>query len=73
MYGTFTHTTFISPYFSSPINAGVLAMVAGLVIVPLVSIITPVRNKKDVDEMFECYNRTVTVRASDTLVDKEEI
>ncbi|MCQ2074516.1 MAG: sodium:solute symporter [Bacteroidaceae bacterium] len=73
MYGTFTHTAFISPYFSSPINAGVLAMVAGLVIVPIVSIITPVRNKEAVEEMFGCYERTVTVRASDTLVDKEEI
>ncbi len=73
MYGTFTHTTFISPYFSSPINAGVLAMVAGLVIVPLVSFCSPVSNKKDVDEMFKCYDRSVTVRASDTLVDGEEI
>lgn len=37
MFCTFTGRTFISPFFSSPINAGVLAMVAGLAIVPAVS------------------------------------
>lgn len=71
MYGTFTHTQFLSPFFSSPINAGVLAMVAGLVIVPVVSLVTPLRNRKAVDAMFECYDRTVSVHASDTLVDGE--
>lgn len=73
MYGTFTHTQFISPFFSSPINAGVLAMLAGLVIVPVVSIITPVRNRKEVEDMFRCYERSVVVRASDTLVEGEEM
>lgn len=72
MYGTFTHTQFLSPYFSSPINAGVLAMVAGLVIVPVVSLLSPVRNKREVDEMFTCYDRTVVVHASDTLVDGDD-
>ena len=73
MYCTFTHKTFLSPYFSSPINAGVLAMVLGLVIVPLVSFITPVRNREKVNDMFKCYERSVVVRATDTLVDGEEI
>lgn len=73
MYCTFTGKVFISPYFTSPINAGVLAMLLGLVIVPLVSILTPVRDRNAVDEMFKCYDRTVTVRASSSLADKEEI
>ena len=72
MYGTFTKTTFISPYFSSPINAGVLAMVAGLVIVPIVSLFTKDSNKEEVDKMFACYNREVTVRASTSLMDADK-
>ncbi len=71
MYGTFTKTTFISPYFSSPINAGVLAMVAGLVIVPIVSAFTKVKNEKSVESMFQSYERTVTVRATDALEEKD--
>ena len=61
----------INEYFSSPINAGVLAMVAGLVIVPIVSLCTKVSDKDKVSGMFECYNRTVTVKASTALGDKE--
>ena len=67
MFCTFTGRMFISPFFSSPINAGVLAMVAGLVIVPLVSLLTKVREPEKVAEMFECYNSRVTVKATDAL------
>ena len=72
MYCTFTGKTFISPYFTSPINAGVLAMVLGLVVVPLVSICTGVRRKEEVAEMFSCYDSTVTVRAADVLSEEME-
>jgi SSS family solute:Na+ symporter len=72
MYGTFTGTTFISPFFSSPINAGVLSMVAGLVIVPIVSSFTKVKEKENVDRMFDCYERQVTVHASTSLMDADE-
>jgi len=72
MYGTFTKTTFISPFFSSPINAGVLSMVAGLVIVPIVSAFTKVKEQESIDKMFSCYNREVTVRASTSLMDADE-
>lgn len=72
MFCTFTGKVFISPFFSSPINAGVLAMLAGLVIVPLVSLVTKVRNRDKVEEMFQCYTTTVTVKATTALVDSEE-
>jgi len=72
MYCTFTGKTFISPYFTSPINAGVLAMVLGLVIVPVVSLFTKVSRKDEVAEMFSCYDTTVTVRATTALVDEQE-
>ena len=52
-------------------NAGVLAMVLGLVVVPIVSLFTAPKDKARVDEMFTCYDRTVTVRAISSLEDSE--
>lgn len=72
MYCTFTGKTFLSPYFTSPINAGVLAMLSGMVIVPVVSLFSKVADKEKIDTMFKCYDRTVTVKASSSLVDEEE-
>lgn len=72
MYCTFTGRTFISPYFTSPINAGVLAMVLGLVLVPVVSLFTPLKDRERIDGMFDCYDRTVTVRASSSLDEEVE-
>ena len=48
-------------YIESSINAGAAAMVAGLIVVPVVSILTPGSEKKRVDEIFECYNEKVTI------------
>lgn len=42
---------------ASPINAGVVAMVVGLIIVPVVSAFTKVKNKEKVDEIFTCYDK----------------
>ena len=67
MYCTFTGKTFISPFFTSPINAGVMAMLLGLVVVPVVSLFSKVKRKEEVDGMFGCYDTTVTVRASEAL------
>ena len=51
----------------SPINAGAFCMLAGLVIVPVVSLVTKAPEKKHVDEVFSCYDRKVTVRAKDSI------
>jgi SSS family solute:Na+ symporter len=56
-----TTSNMIFAYISSPINAGAIAMVAGLIVVPLVSLLTPKMNKEKVDIVFECYEETVTV------------
>ena len=45
----------------SPINSGVIAMLAGLVIVPVVSIFTPKPDKKLVDDAFACYEEKTEV------------
>ena len=49
-------------FIASPINAGAIAMVAGLIVVPVVSLLTPKMKKEQVDEIFECFEETVTVR-----------
>ena len=72
MYCTFTGKTFLSPYFTSPINAGMLAMLLGLVVVPIVSLCSRQNRKVEVDEMFSCYSSTVTVRATDALSEEAE-
>ena len=45
----------------SPINAGAFCMIAGLIIVPVVSIFTPKPDKKVVDDAFSCYEERVIV------------
>ncbi len=67
---SFTGNVFISPYFTSPINAGVLSMVTGLVVVPVVSLFTKKPDTEAVDGMFACYDRMVTVRATTALSDE---
>ncbi|MGN0250453.1 MAG: sodium:solute symporter, partial [Oliverpabstia sp.] len=41
----------------SPINMGAIAMLGGLIIVPLVSLVTPKPDKKLVEDAFACYNK----------------
>lgn len=48
-------------YIASPINAGAVAMLAGLVIVPVVSVVTPKMEKEKMDAFFECYEEKVTI------------
>lgn len=72
MLCTFAGIPFINAFFTSPINAGVLAMIVGLIFVPIVSLITPKPDKKAVDHMFACYDKTITVHASTALNEEEK-
>lgn len=54
----------------SPVNCGAFAMLASLVIVPVVSLITKKPEKKFVDDIFSCYDRKVTVPVSEVLEEK---
>ena len=62
---------FFRPMFpvilQSPINCGAFAMLAGLIIVPVVSLITPKPDKKLVDESFACYDKTVPAKQKNSL------
>ncbi len=48
-------------YIASPINAGAIAMVLGLVVVPVVSWLTPKMEEKKVNRIFECLEEQVVV------------
>lgn len=68
---TLAGVPFINASLSSPINAGVLAMAVGLVVVPVVSLFTKKPDKKTVDEIFTCYEQTVTVHSATSLPEED--
>lgn len=58
-------------FFASPINCGAVAMVGGLIIVPVVSLITPKLKKEDVEHVFACYEEEVQVTKKTSLQEEE--
>ncbi len=58
-------------YIASPINAGAIAMIAGLIVVPLVSIITPKMKKETVDKLFTCYEEEVVITKKHSLEERK--
>ncbi len=54
-------------WIKSPINAGAAAMIGGLILVPIVSLLTPKMDKETVDEIFTCYDETVVVHRTSSL------
>jgi len=54
----------------SPINAGAFCMLAGLVIVPIVSLLTPKLSGDYLDSIFACYERKVTVTVKESIGDQ---
>jgi len=55
----------------SPINAGAFCMIAGLIIVPVVSLFTKKPDKALVDDAFSCYEEKVLVTQKSALGDKK--
>ncbi len=53
--------------FASSVRSGVIAMVGSLVIVPVVSLFTPKQDKKELDELFSCYDEKVMVPVREAL------
>ena len=62
-----TVSNLIFKYIASPINAGAIAMVAGLIVVPVVSLLTPKMKKNDISQIFSCYEETVTVHTKKSI------
>ncbi len=67
---------FVRPSFptllQSPINCGAFCMIAGLVIVPLVSVFTKKPDRALVNDAFSSYDEKVTVRKSHSLAEDSE-
>jgi SSS family solute:Na+ symporter len=55
----------------SPINAGAFTMLAGLALVPVVSVLTKKPDRALVEHAFSCYDTSVTVTARDVLAPEE--
>jgi SSS family solute:Na+ symporter len=53
----------------SPINCGVFCMVAGLLIVPIVSLFTKAPDQAHIEQVFSCYDKKVVVSASEAIGD----
>ena len=51
----------LPPIMQSPINCGAITMLAGLIIVPIVSLFTPKPDQKLVDDTFACYEKETVV------------
>ncbi len=51
----------------SPVNCGAVAMIGGLIIVPVVSLFTKAPNKNLVEDAFSCYQQDVTVKSKKNL------
>lgn len=58
---------FLNFVFRNSLYSGSIAMLGGLVIVPVVSFITQKTKPQGVDEMFSCYSGTKTVEITDSL------
>ena len=59
-------------FIASPINAGAAAMIAGLIVVPIVSLVTPGMDKREVEKIFSCYDEKVEVSRKVALPEREE-
>ena len=57
-------------FLQSPINAGAFCMIAGLVLVPVVSAFTRAPDKAHIGQVFSCYERRVTVLAKEAIGDE---
>lgn len=54
-------------FMQHPVNCGAVVMLLGLVVVPVVSLVTPKLKSDEVDAMFSCYDTEVVVHAKESL------
>lgn len=59
--------TILGYIFKSSINSGVIAMVGGLMIVPVVSLFTKKQDAKELDALFVCYDEKTETTAKEHL------
>ncbi|MBR1471208.1 MAG: sodium/solute symporter [Lachnospiraceae bacterium] len=59
-------------FIQSPINAGAAAMIAGLVVVPVVSLVTPKMEDGEIRFVFDCYEEKHMVEQRYALPEEEK-
>ena len=59
-------------YLGSPINAGAVAMIVGMIVVPIVSLLSPKLKKETVEDIFVCLDEKVMVERKVALPKEEE-
>ncbi|MCR5108053.1 MAG: sodium/solute symporter [Lachnospiraceae bacterium] len=59
-------------FIQSPINAGAAAMIAGLVIVPVVSLFTPKMDEGEIKFVFDCYEEEHMVKQKYALTEDDQ-
>ena len=52
-----TNVDIFPKMLQSPINCGAFTMILGLVLVPVISLVTPKLSKEKTDEVFKCYEK----------------
>ena len=62
-----TVSNLVFHYIESPINAGAIAMVAGLILTPVVSWLTPKLSKEKLDSLFACYEEKIVISKKHSL------
>ena len=63
---------FLTFIFRNSLYSGAFCMLAGLAIVPLVSLLTQVTKPENVDNMFACYDKQVMVPAREILTEEDK-
>ncbi len=62
-----TFQSAVLEYFKSPINAGMLAMLIGIIITPIITLITPAKDIERVNGIFSCYSRKIAVSSKHSI------
>ena len=62
-----TVTNMIWGYIQSPINAGAITMLISLILVPVVSLLTPKMEETKMEELFQCFEGKVEVPVKKSL------
>ena len=62
----------LSFVFKNSLYSGVFAMLGGLILVPVISLLTQRTAPKNVDSIFACYHRVATVNVTDSLGECDE-
>ena len=57
----------LSFVFTNSLYSGVFAMVGGMILVPIVSVLTGKTRPQNTEKMFECYDQNLTVGITDNL------